>query len=215
MQVGLLRALAEGRIAKVGSLEPVDVDVRVVCATQRPLRDLVAEGTFREDLYYRLEVVAIPLPPLRERRDDIPLLADLFLSRIAAQEQAPRRRMSRGAIERLMSHPLPGNVRQLEHLLLNASVMGTGDVVLADDLALDGPARVLLADDAAQEHPRVESPGEPASEVARSQADFKSDERRRILEALDKNGWNRARAARALGMPRRTFYRRLKQHDIL
>ncbi|NOY94300.1 MAG: GAF domain-containing protein, partial [Deltaproteobacteria bacterium] len=211
MQVGLLRALAEGKVSPVGSLDPIEVDVRVVCATQRPLRELVAEGRFREDLYYRLEVVVVPLPPLRERRQDIPLLADHFLARIA-RDGGGRRRMSRGAIERLMSHPLRGNVRQLEHLLLNASVMGTGDVVLAEDLALDGPTAVVQG--GMPEAAGFSDPA-PVEAPAVSHADFKAEERRRILEALDQNGWNRARAARALGMARRTFYRRLKEHEIL
>ena len=211
MQVGLLRALAERKVSPVGSLDPIDVDVRVVCATQRPLRDLVAAGTFREDLYYRLEVVVVPLPPLRERRDDIPLLADHFLARFAEKGGA-RRRMSRGAIERLMSHPLRGNVRQLEHLLLNASVMGTGEVVLAADLALEGSPGPL-GELAHEERPTADPT--PVEKLAATPMDYKAEERRRILEALDQHAWNRARAARALGMARRTFYRRLKEHEIL
>lgn len=197
MQLDLLRVLQEGRVRPVGSSDEIPVDVRLVTAAKRPLRELIDEGQLREDLYYRLAVVEIKLPPLRERRADIPLLCDHFLARIAAERGEPRKRLSRAAVRRLGAHAFAGNVRELEHLLINASVFATGDAIEADDLAIE--TRPI--------------PPRPAGDVG-NYRDFKDAERDRILGALNAHGWNRAQAARSLGMARRTFYRRLKQHGI-
>ena len=209
MQVDLLRVLQDGQVRPVGSEETLEVDVRVLSASNKLLKDQVANGEFREDLYYRLNVVEIRLPPLRERRDDIPLLADHLLRTIAKKEGRPKKRISKEALERIASHRLPGNVRQLEHVLLNACVMVDGDVI--------GPGDLALGDAVAANH-RVEVPAQtaPLSEApAQNFEDFKTTEKQRILSALEANAWNRAKAARALDIPRRTFYRRLKEHDIL
>lgn len=210
MQVDLLRVLQDGRVRPIGGEVDETVDVRIVSASNKVLRDLVAKGEFREDLYYRLNVVEIRLPPLRERRGDMALLADHFLERIAKEEGRPRKRLSREALQRLEQAALPGNVRQLEHLLLNACVMVEGDEIGAGDLALgdDVAANDLVATPAAPAAPAGPAP-------AQSFEDFKETERQRILAALEDHNWNRAKAARALGIPRRTFYRRLKEHGIL
>ncbi len=197
MQLDLLRVLQERCVRPLGSFEERAVDVRVITAAKRPLRELVDEGRIRKDLYYRLAVVELELPPLRERRDDIPLLCDHFLARLAEERGEPRKRLSRSAVRRLAAHDFPGNVRELEHLLVNASVFALGDSIEAEDLAIETGI------------PRRPPPSEPSS-----YSDFKSDERDRIIGALNAHGWNRAQAARALGMARRTFYRRLKQHKI-
>jgi DNA-binding NtrC family response regulator len=197
MQLDLLRVLQDRRVRPVGGSEEIPFDVRVVTASKRPLKELVAEGTLREDLYYRLAVVELKLPPLRARRTDIPLLAEHFLGRIARERAEPKKRLSRAALQRLGAHDFPGNVRELEHLLINASVFASGDTIEADDLAIEtGRA--------------AQSPSTGASNYL----DFKETERDRILATLNAHGWNRARAARALGMARRTFYRRLKEHGI-
>jgi serine/threonine-protein kinase PknK len=209
MQVDLLRVLQEGTVCKVGGEEEEKVDVRFIAASHRRLDQMVADGKFREDLYYRLNVVEIVLPPLRERRDDIPLLCQHFLQTFAERDGLPEKRLTREAIERLQSHALPGNVRQLEHVLLQAWVLVEGPSIDACDLALDGDRR-------------SSPPGTPIGEVtlatpamAESLGDFRESERRKILAALEAHNWNRARAAKALGMPRRTFYRRLQEHRIL
>ncbi|MFK7991324.1 MAG: sigma 54-interacting transcriptional regulator [Sandaracinaceae bacterium] len=216
MQVDLLRVLQEGRVRPVGGEDEIDVDVRVISASNKSLSKLVEARDFREDLYYRLNVVELWLPPLRERADDIPLLCDHFLAVFAKRDEVSPKRISRDAIQRIAMHPLPGNVRQLEHLLLNAWVMADGDVIEADDLALapDGsssgmPPRLERA--LAQPLPEI-APAEP---VSSSLEEFKDTEKRRILSALEAHSWNRVRAAKALGMARRTFYRRLKEYEIL
>jgi transcriptional regulator with GAF, ATPase, and Fis domain len=197
MQLDLLRVLQERRVRPVGGADEEPIDVRLVTASKRPLRELIEEGALREDLYYRLAVVELELPPLRERRSDIPLLCDHFLGRIAEERAESKKRLSRSAVQRLSAHNFPGNVRELEHLLVNATVFAAGDTIEAEELAIDAS------------HP-VSTPGAGV----RNYQDFKDTERDRILAALNAHGWNRAKAARALGMARRTFYRRLKEHDI-
>ena len=197
MQLDLLRVLQERRVRPVGSSDDRPIDVRIVTASKRPLRQLIDDGLLREDLYYRLAVVEIPLPPLRERRKDLPLLCDHFLERIANERNEPKKLLSRSAVQRLASHDFPGNVRELEHLLINASVFSTGPTIDADDLSIEASPSTIGAEGALA-----------------SYRDFKDAERQRILAALNAHDWNRAQAARSLGMARRTFYRRLKQHRI-
>lgn len=204
MQVDLLRVLQEGTVCKVGGEQEERVDVRVIAASNRRLEDLVREGKFREDLYYRLNVVEITLPPLRERREDIALLCEHFLSNFADRDNQPGKRMTREAMERMLQHPLPGNVRQLEHVLLQAWVLVDGPSIDAGALSLDAaPA------------PSDRPPSPIAPRVPSTLTDHREHERVQILAALESHNWNRARAAKALGMPRRTFYRRLQEHRIL
>lgn len=197
MQLDLLRVLQEQRVRPVGASEEKPIDVRLVTACKRPLSELIAEGKMREDLYYRLAVVELPLPPLRDRREDIPSLCEHFLGRIAEERSEPKKILSRTALQRLCAHDFPGNVRELEHLLVSATVFATGDPIEADELAIDAGRGVA----------------EPKP-VLDNYRDFKDTERNRILTTLNAHGWNRAKAARALGMARRTFYRRLKEHNI-
>jgi DNA-binding NtrC family response regulator len=197
MQLDLLRVLQDQRVRPVGASEEKPIDVRLVTACKRPLSELIAEGTIREDLYYRLAVVELRLPALRDRREDIPLLCEHFLSRIADERGEPKKILSRAALQRLCVHDFPGNVRELEHLLVNATVFATGDTIEVEELAIESGPRA----------------SEPKT-VLDDYRGFKETERDRILTALNVHGWNRAKAARALGMARRTFYRRLKEHGI-
>ncbi len=197
MQATLLRALQEGVIRRVGGLEDVRVDVRVVAATNRDLAAMVEEGSFRRDLYYRLDVVPIHVPPLRERADDIPVLAEHFLALACDRAGLPPRQLGADALRVLTDCPWPGNVRQLEHAITNAAVMADGEVVGAGDFqaVLEGPAAVRA---------------EPAGDRERARL----RERERIIEALEASGWNKSKAARMLQIPRRTFYRRLDEYEI-
>ncbi|MCB9617255.1 MAG: sigma-54-dependent Fis family transcriptional regulator, partial [Sandaracinus sp.] len=217
MQVDLLRVLQDHKVRPVGGDEETVVDVRIVSASNKRLDELVTKGLFREDLYYRLNVVEVRLPPLRDRVGDVALLADHFLAAIARQEGRPRRRLSRAALERLEGSSWPGNVRQLEHVLLHACVMGEGELLEAEELALEGPAVVRVPTPDVPVAPMSPAwvPAETDEDAPQNVDDFKEAEKRRILAALEAHHWNRARAARALGYPRRTFYRRLKEHGIL
>ena len=228
MQVELLRVLGDGKVRPVGGEHERKVDVRVVAASNKSLRDLVKRGLFREDLFYRLAVVELSIPPLRDRRDDIPLLAEHLLAQIAEREGRPKKRLSPRALARLKAADLPGNVRQLEHLLMNACVMSDAEVIEAEHLPL-GPSEGG-EEDIEDRTPGLELPElpedddssdsrgsmrPPSHELPANVEAWKHEERRRILEALEAASWNRVRAAQKLGMPRRTFYRRLKEYGIL
>ena len=141
MQVKLLRVIQERRVRRVGSSEETPVDVRVIVATHRDLMQMVREGTFREDLYYRIDVIQLPLPPLRERLDDIPLLVAEFSNRLARAGGIPKRPFSAAAMSALMRHPWLGNVRELENVVERAMTLAQGDSVGPDDLSLAAPAR--------------------------------------------------------------------------
>ncbi len=184
------------------------VDVRVIAATHCDLEEMVAEGTFRQDLYYRLHVVELRVPPLRERVEDIPPLVDHFLSLLAARYRRERKTVSRDALRKLCAQPWPGNVRQLEHVLLNAWLMSEGGEIGADDLEL--PTTVARGGEAPRTRRGASSP--PRAE---SRAEFKEAERQRIVSALTACNWNRVKAAEMVGVPRRTFYRRLKEFGLL
>jgi DNA-binding NtrC family response regulator len=215
MQLDLLRVLQEGKVRPVGAETDLPVDVRVITASNRALKELVAERKLREDLYYRLSIVEMRLPALRERTDDIPLLCEHFLSRVATKHGTGAKRLSRAALQCIMTSNLPGNVRQLEHLLISAAMMADGTVIEPQDLP--------LAD--VNERPAIEDlQGADGSDVSLASSlppmpadltSHKQREKQRIIEALERNAWNRAKTATALGIPRRTFYRRLAEFGIL
>jgi DNA-binding NtrC family response regulator len=205
MQVELLRVLQERRVRPVGGEREETVDVRFVVATNRALKDLVQDGRFREDLYYRLSVVTVKLPPLRARIDDIPALASHFLARIAQEHGVARRRLSREGLHKLLRAPWPGNVRQLRHVLESAAVLAEGDVIDADQLVVDESPQPVISTTVGASSPP------PASPMAVRRV----AERQRIIEALEQVNWNKVRAATVLGMPRRTLYRRLREYGLL
>lgn len=204
MQVELLRVLQDGKVRPVGGGSEMQVDVRVICASHRDLKQRIEVGEFREDLYYRLCVVELVLPPLRERPGDIPILSEHFLRKIAAKDRAQKKRLSRDAIHQLERYDFPGNVRELEHILLRACVMTPGERI--EDLQLAPSVG------RAQSEPAPRGHGLDTPETVDAHKDA---EKQRILEALQAVNWNRAQAARDLGMARRTFYRRLRDYGIL
>lgn len=211
MQAGLLRVLQEKVVRPVGGTAEESVDTRVIAATHRNLSQMVGSGAFREDLYYRLNVIEIRVPALRERLEDVPLLIDHFLRLFAARYNRERRTVSRDALKRLMDFPWPGNVRQLENVLLNAWILSDGAELEPQDFEL--PSH----DPAVPREASQRKVDDDVSEVrARPQNadDAQKQEKERILEALESTNWNRAQAAQLVGMPRRTFYRRLKKYDI-
>jgi transcriptional regulator with GAF, ATPase, and Fis domain len=204
MQAGLLRVLQEKRVRPVGGTQEEPVDVRIIFATNRDLERMVKEGKFREDLYYRIHVVEIHLPALRERGEDVPQLVDYFLGLFAARYKREKKSVSRDALRRLQAYGWPGNVRQLEHVLLNAWVMSEEQELLPEDFELPDGFRP-----AADRSPSVLRA--PKKGTA---SQHRRDERERILEALRSCNWNRVKAAEVSGIPRRTFYRRLREYGI-
>ncbi|MGD0676644.1 MAG: sigma 54-interacting transcriptional regulator [Polyangiaceae bacterium] len=214
MQSGLLRVLQEKRVRPVGATREEAVDVRVVAATHRDLAQMVTDGRFREDLFYRLHVVELRVPPLRERVEDVPMLIDHFLAIFSARYRRERKTVSRDGLRKLCAFPWPGNVRQLEHVLLSAWLMTEGGEIGADDLELPSfAARATLAIDGGRRG--VPTPAGARPPRADNQAAHKTAERERILSALAASNWNRVQAAKLIGIPRRTFYRRLKEFGIL
>jgi DNA-binding NtrC family response regulator len=204
MQAGLLRVLQERVVRPVGGQREEPVDTRVVAATHRDLAGMVAAKTFREDLFYRLNVIQVRIPALRERLEDIPILIDHFLGIFAARYGRGRRSVSRAALKRLGAYPWPGNVRQLENVLLNAWVLSEKDELELDDFELP---------DARAARP-TEAPATVVDQGETSLDAHKAGERERILAALASCNWNRVKAAQIVGLPRRTFYRRLKEYGI-
>jgi len=198
LQVKLLRTLQEREIMRVGGTERLRVDVRIVAATNQDLERAVREGRFREDLYYRLNVIPIFLPPLRERRTDIPLLVEHFIRKHGGTER--RRVVGADALKILVNYYWPGNVRELESVIERALLLSEGDTVLPSDLP---PAvRAGIAPTAR---------GPVGVEITDAGIDLEGLERSLILQALEKTSGNVSRAARLLGLSRRTLQYRLEK----
>ncbi len=200
MQAKLLRVLQEQEVKPVGGTDTVPVDLRVVAATHQDLDALVHAGRFREDLYSRLHVVALPVPPLRERRDDIPLLAEHFLREYAKLSDRPLRGFSPQAMQSLLTYPWPGNVRELENVVERAVALAPGSIVEETDL----PDKVVVS-------AHIGNP--PAAPSGRPTLDEMT--RRYVLNVLAQVGGNKSEAARVLGVPRRTLYRMLDRYGVL
>ncbi len=202
LQVKLLRVLEERQVMRVGGSELIDVDFRLVAATNRDMEQAVAEGRFREDLYYRLKVVTLNLPPLRERGGDILLLAEHFLEEFCREHGKGPKTLSADAIHVLQHYEFPGNVRQLRNLIESTVVFHQGDVVEASDLPeeLQGEGIAIVESGA---------PVQPAAGTPRSMDDI---ERQAILETLERTGGHRGKAAAILGIGLRTLQRKLKDY---
>ncbi len=185
VQAKLLRVLQEREVRPLGSSVTVPVDFRLVCATNRDLRKEAAAGRFREDLYYRVGVVEVTVPPLRERLDDLPDLVRHFVTKSATELGRPLPKVTLGVLRKLEQHDFPGNVRELENLITKAVVLADGDELRAADIELPRAAKL----------PKKRSP---------------ANEREVLLRALEASNYSAVRAASDLGMPRATFYRKLK-----
>jgi DNA-binding NtrC family response regulator len=199
MQVRLLRALQEHEVVPLGSSAPVSFDARIICATNRDLEKEVSEGRFREDLFYRLNVIEIYLPPLRERREDIPLLARSFITHTAHEQKQTEKPLSPAAMSALINYSWPGNVRELQNAIERAFTLSN------DEIDLDSlPPRVR---DAAGHTPVRDPDGlRPTLEEI---------ERRHIFETLASVNQDKARAANILGIDLSTLYRKLKRYDAI
>jgi DNA-binding NtrC family response regulator len=204
-QSKLLRVIQEREFMRLGGTETVKVDVRILAATNTDLRKLVQENKFREDLYYRLNVIAIPLPPLRERKEDVPLLIDHFLARFTQENNRGALRFSPEALKILVDYDWPGNVRELENAVERAVVLASGDLLgpelLPDQLSSNGTRRAVA--------PAFEDlDGKTLFEITESY------ERRVILEALSRSHWSQTEAAERLHIPLSTLNQKIKRLQI-
>jgi len=223
MQLKLLRVLQERRFEPVGSSTTVEVDVRVILASNQPLEELVAKGTFRQDLFYRINVVMIELPPLRERVSDIPLLASHFLDRYSREMGKQVVGFHADALAALARYPFPGNIRELENTVQRAVVLSQGQTVMLEDLppqiiddAKAGPLAVLArrgSDAGGHAGLPVLDPDEPWHPMSLDDA-LREPERLIILKALRANDWNRQQTADDLGINRTTLYKKMRLLDI-
>jgi formate hydrogenlyase transcriptional activator len=197
-QVALLRVLQEGEIERVGGTQTIRVDTRVIAATNRDLSEAVAVGTFRSDLFYRLNVFPLAVPPLRERREDIPILVEYFVSRFAARLGKKFRAIEKGAMDRILAYPWPGNVRELQNVIERAVILSEGETLIIDEPLVSG--------------------GGAAAPVAGSLPEtLRSQERQRIEEALAASGGRVSGAGGAavrLGLPATTLDSRIKSLKI-
>ncbi|MGA9657346.1 MAG: sigma-54 dependent transcriptional regulator, partial [Polyangia bacterium] len=198
MQAQLLRVLQDGEVRPVGGTESIKVDVRLVCATNRDLEADVKTGRFREDLYFRINVVTVRMPPLRDRAGDIPILVRHFLAKIARREGRPEASVSPEALEVLCRHVWPGNVRELENAIERAVAVAKGNVVLPSDL----PVEVYGG-----------SPAAPTG-IFDDRPTLSELEKRYIALVLGECGGNKKKAAERLGIDRRTLYRALERAGV-
>ncbi len=196
MQAKLLRSLQQKEIKPVGSTERRPINVRIVAATNRDLEWATKNGLFRQDLYFRLNVVQIKLPPLRERKSDIPLLVTTFLEKLLRTSDTPRE-LTEDAMRRLMAYDWPGNVRELENAIERAVALGSGPYVSVNDLPSS-----------------LQYPTSDRAPVREEMLPLEELERRAILSTLNQTGGDKQAAARALGIGKTTLYRKLKQYQI-
>ncbi len=199
LQVKLLRVLQEGEIRPVGSNQQVKVNVRIVAATHRDLDQYVADGRFREDLYYRLKVIEIDIPPLRERKEDIPELAQVFLTKFSARLHKKITAISKEGLQKLASYSWPGNVRELEHQIERAVALTSASVLSNDDF------------DLSEEGSRKSETNASSSGLSHSLEDMEKEHILRVLKEVD---YNKSRASEVLGIDRATLYRKAQKYGI-
>jgi DNA-binding NtrC family response regulator len=192
MQIDLLRVLEDHVFYRVGGTQPIETDFRVVAATNKNLEEAIKEGTFREDLYYRLNVISFRMPSLCERKEDIPLLAEHFLHRYSQETNKAVDLISREAMDEMMLYEWPGNVRELENAIERAVVVGKGRKLIPEDLPIFRPEYLALPTD------------NTLLEV----------EKTHISRILTENHWNVAKSAKILGIDRSTLYNKIKRHNI-
>jgi transcriptional regulator with GAF, ATPase, and Fis domain len=206
----LLRTLESGEIKAVGGVTSRKVDIRLIAATNRDLAQMVSEKTFREDLYYRLNVVPIVLPPLRERQSDIPQLLHFFLARYREANPNGARRLSQAAVSRLTQYPWPGNVRELKNLVERLVVTVNEETIREEHL----PDHIV--ERAPERAPRVPRTNEELKAMKRTLHDRLAGELERafVLDALRRNGWNVSRAAHETGLLRPNFYAMMRKHGV-
>ena len=202
LQAKLLRVLQEREFQRIGGTSTISIDIRVLAATNQDLENAIRDGYFREDLYHRLAAFPIAVPPLRDRREDIPILADHFLEKYAAAAEKPIRDLSTDVLQMLMQHDFPGNVRELENVIERT--------VLYETTGRLQPQSLLLHQMQETSQPVTSSPTDATTILPLDEV-----ERRAIVHALKVTGGNMSDAAEQLGIGRNTLYRKLKQYNLL
>ncbi len=212
MQVKLLRVLQEREFTRVGGEEVISVDVRLIAATNRDLLREVGAGRFREDLFYRLNVVTLFVPPLRERQEDVPLLAQEFLTRFAEKNRKSIKGFTPQAMDRLLRHPWPGNVRELMNAVERGVVLSRGEYLDETELSLLAPSPGAPVSPGGQDAARETTADEPAAPGSPS---LEAVERETILRTLETADGNKSEAARRLGITRRTLHQKLRKYGMM
>jgi len=204
LQVKLLRAIQEKKIRAVGDHQEIAVNIRLLSATHRDLAKMVQQGSFRQDLYYRINVIDLHIPPLRERGEDIAVLTENILDRLTKSNGLPKTRLSNTAFSALQQYDFPGNVRELENILERALAMYDGIIIETDDLSLPSAIATANNNDPADYDPAMGSLEDFLEEI----------ERKAIVVALEENKWNKTAAAKQLGLTFRSFRYRLKKLNL-
>jgi two-component system nitrogen regulation response regulator NtrX len=211
-QAKVLRVLQEGEVERLGSAKTVNVDVRVIAATNKNLEEEIEKGSFREDLYFRLAVIPVHVPPLRERADDIPLLVKHFLNQLARENNRRPKQTTPAALDALKRHRWRGNIRELRNTIERLIIMTEGDVIDVGDLPEQVRSDKPLPARAA---PSGVAPPAAAAVEAGTLREFKeSAERAWLVEKLRENGWNISKTAEVIGTPRSNLYKKLEQYSI-
>jgi len=211
-QAKLLRVLQERVVTPIGGTQPIEIDIRLIAATNANLKEMVKHGTFREDLFFRLNIIPIELPALRDRKGDLMLLASQFLKRFAEENGKEIRGFSQEVIELLKNYQFPGNVRELENLIERAVVLSQSDLVQREDLEMPDDERDAMVS-ALIGVPMDANELKHRKQMLREQAVIPL-ERAFLLSALDRNDWNITRAAEEVGMLRPNFQAMLKKQGI-
>ncbi|WP_157600630.1 sigma-54 dependent transcriptional regulator [Rufibacter sp. DG15C] len=197
MQAKLLTVLQRREVIRVGTGQPIPIDVRLICATNMPLQQMVAQGQFRQDLLYRINTIELHLPPLRNRLEDLPLLVDHFLQRYAQKYKQPAKSLSESALDRLKRYDWPGNIRELEHVLERASIISENHVLQPQDFFfLQVQQHILNTETASQTH------------------NLDEVEKATVVKAMSKYDGNISKAAKELGLSRASLYRRLEKYGL-
>lgn len=187
--------LQNRKVVRLGSVKEVPIDVRLVCATNMPLYQMVEEGKFRQDLLYRINTVEIHLPPLRERVEDIPLLVNHFLEIYCKKYKMPAKRLHASTLKRLEKHNWPGNIRELQHAVERAVIMSDSNILQPNDFFLSTADR-------------------PEQDNAVVDTNLEATEKMLIRKVIDKHGGNISKAAKELGITRASLYRRIEKYEI-
>ena len=195
LQSKLLSVLQQRQVTRIGSNKAVDIDIRLICATNMPVYDMVAENTFRQDLLYRINTVELHLPPLRERQDDVILLAEHFVKVYCDKYRKPHKKIAASTLKKMAKYPWPGNIRELQHAIERAIIMSEGNILMPDDFFF-----LVQKTDANTE--------------ASDNLNLDDVEKNVILKAVNKHSGNISKAAKELGLTRASLYRRLEKHGL-